>query len=297
MGFGKVVLYLMGEKGAYTLSELLREYGPGIIEYAVVGSDKNVINDFSGEIRDRCSSESIRVFDRKDMLPEFDGYAFAIGWRWLISANENRLIVFHDSLLPKYRGFAPLVNMLINGEKEIGVTALYAAEEYDAGEIISQKSIAVEYPVKIEDAIHKIRVLYAENAIKIVGMILNGMRPPSTAQCQDSVTFSPWRDILDYNICWSWDAAKVARMIDAVGYPYAGACTSLDGKRVYIDEATAHMDINVEAASDHLGKLIFIRDGKPFVVCGKGTLEIIDGHYEDGTQLLPIDKFRSRFGM
>jgi methionyl-tRNA formyltransferase len=53
----------------------------------------------------------------------------------------------HDSLLPKYRGFAPLPNALINGEREVGVTALFASEEYDMGDIVCQRRLAVEYPM------------------------------------------------------------------------------------------------------------------------------------------------------
>ena len=72
----------------------------------------------------------------------------AVSWRWMIKHPKNKLIVFHDSILPKYRGFAPLVNMLINGEKEIGVSAIFGADEYDS-EIISEKT-TISYPIKIQ---------------------------------------------------------------------------------------------------------------------------------------------------
>ena len=49
--------------------------------------------------------------------------------------------------MPKYRGFAPLVNSLVNGEKIIGVTALFASEEYDNGDIIMQSSVDITYPI------------------------------------------------------------------------------------------------------------------------------------------------------
>ena len=91
-------------------------------------------------------------------LPAVD-YQLAIGWRWLISGTEN-LIVLHDSLLPKYRGFAPLVNSLINGEQEIGVTAIWAGPEFDAGEIIFQEKAGICYPIKIQEAIEIVSGLY-----------------------------------------------------------------------------------------------------------------------------------------
>jgi methionyl-tRNA formyltransferase len=51
-------------------------------------------------------------------------FNIAISWRWMLKVSN--LIVIHDSLLPKYRGFSPLVNMLINGEDTLGVTVLFA---------------------------------------------------------------------------------------------------------------------------------------------------------------------------
>ena len=74
---------------------------------------------------------------------KFLGFKFAIGWKWIID-NTSQLIVLHDSLLPKYRGFSPLVNSLINGDTLTGVTALFASSEYDKGEIIEQAQIGLD---------------------------------------------------------------------------------------------------------------------------------------------------------
>ena len=69
------------------------------------------------------------------------------------------MIIFHDSLLPKYRGFAPLVNSLINQEKEIGVTAIKASQNYDEGDTVTD-NIGNDYDVTIQNgAIIKVRPL------------------------------------------------------------------------------------------------------------------------------------------
>ena len=77
------------------------------------------------------------------------------GWRWLLPSTE-KLIVLHDSLLPRYRGFNPLVSQLIDKEERLGVTAFFASDRYDCGDIINQPSIKVSYPLKINEAIERV---------------------------------------------------------------------------------------------------------------------------------------------
>ena len=121
------VLYIMTQKGFEVLRRLTSTY-PAVIERVVIGKDSNIENDFSEEIAAHSRSAGI-AFDFRGAEPELRGdeYVFAISWRWLIKHPVERLIVFHDSPLPRYRGFAPLVNMLVNGEKEIGVERAVAA--------------------------------------------------------------------------------------------------------------------------------------------------------------------------
>ena len=73
---------------------------------------------------------------------------------------NKRTIVLHDSLLPKYRGFSPLVNSLINGERELGVTAFIATTGYDEGPVLAQEKIMIDYPLTILEAMEKITPLY-----------------------------------------------------------------------------------------------------------------------------------------
>src|SRR5579885_1051028 len=75
-------------------------------------------------------------------------YIIAVKWRTMIprsviEAARGVLVVFHASLLPKYRGFAPVNWPLINGERETGVTMFYAADEVDSGDIIEQRARAI----------------------------------------------------------------------------------------------------------------------------------------------------------
>lgn len=180
----------------------------------VSSEDKNIQKDFFDEIKEIAQKEKIKFFNRfEDITPiekGFSGYKFAIGWRWLIK-DERNLIVFHDSLLPKYRGFAPLVNYLINNENLGGVTALFASSEYDKGDIIAQKSFEINYPIKINEAIEKIEPLYFELVDEIFTKIKSCEQLNSKKQDESKASYSLWLDNEDYFIDWSWSADKIKR--------------------------------------------------------------------------------------
>ncbi|MBN4079383.1 hypothetical protein JYT26_01955, partial [Beggiatoa alba] len=161
--------YILGKKGYVALCEFVKYFGSDSVAFVVAARDGSIENDWYSEIIKMNHANGLNSFTRNefnnDSLPNSD-FNFAIGWRWLIKEPAN-LVVFHDSLLPKYRGFSPLVNMLIDGCDEIGVTALIASDEYDKGAIIYQSRKKITYPLKISDAIEKIIPLYTELAIKI----------------------------------------------------------------------------------------------------------------------------------
>ncbi|SFT33587.1 methionyl-tRNA formyltransferase [Lachnospiraceae bacterium XBD2001] len=296
---GKIVLFLMNEKGFFVLENLLRDKGAEVLECVITSQDLNIKKDYYDDIIELCKAYSIPCYNKANMpdLDGYKGYKVAIGWRWMIQGDISRLVVLHDSLLPKYRGFAPLANMLINKEPQIGVTALFAGEEFDDGDIIDSRSAMVNYPIKIEEAIQIVKYLYYEIVAGIVDKLQEQIELPRIKQDNTEVSYSCWRDKDDYIIDWnSWDVDKIARVVDAVGFPYEGARTSLNGEQIIIDEAAPHRDYHVEAAEDHIGKMLFVQNQHPFVVCKDGLLEIISAHYLDGKSILPLKKYRSRFG-
>ncbi|GAL67611.1 formyltransferase family protein [Jejuia pallidilutea] len=127
-----VTLFLMSYKGLTVLNALVKSSYKNTINAVIIGNDKSVVNDYSKDIEQLCKIEKLRFYYRADEYTVKSKYSIAVSWRWLIQLPENKkLIVLHDSLLPKYRGFAPLVNALKNGEKYLGVTALFASNEYD----------------------------------------------------------------------------------------------------------------------------------------------------------------------
>lgn len=289
----RFVFYLMNQKGLYVLSEFINKFDGNLIEYVVLSRDKNVEKDFYDELSNLCTSSNIKSYYINDNIPSFNGYKFAVGWRWIIEDTSN-LIVLHDSILPKYRGFAPLVNMLINGERELGVTALFASYDYDKGNIIKNEKIIVEYPLKIKTAIEKIVTLYSKLVNEIVNIIIQNKMITGRPQKEEDATYSVWRDEKDYFIDWSKNSKSIRRIVDSLGFPYAGARTYLNNEIIIIDEVEEYPDLNIE--NRDVGKVIFISEEQPVVICGEGLLKVKCARDLEGKPAIPFKKFRSRFG-
>lgn len=285
----------MTEKGYEFLKQTSAKY-KSLYNLVVVGNDPSLQKDYAQEIIEFCDRNNINYVRKSHFTRVETEYAMAISWRWLIKHPPEKLIVFHDSPLPKYRGFAPLVNALINGENEIGVSAIFGANEFDTGDIIAQYVSAVSYPIKINDAIKLNNNNYTSCAEIVLNKLLNNLPLNATKQDESKASYSVWRDEQDYKIDWNMSDVEICRLIDAVGFPYKGASTILDGKVVRILQAEATSDVDIVNRTP--GKVLFIKEGKPVVICGKGMLVIIEAYIEEHglrTNLFPIPKFRIRF--
>ena len=290
-----ITLFLMTEKGYEFLRKTIDDYRE-LFAIVVIGSDQSLHNDYESELINFCHKNKLPYVKRSDFNPIETEYAMAISWRWIIDHPQDKLIVFHDSLLPKYRGFAPLVNSLINGEVEIGVSAIFGASEFDTGAIITQSKSSIRYPIKIAEAIDCINHNYLECANYVLSTLMEGLPLVGAPQDESKATYSMWRDEEDYKIDWTKSASEIRRMIDAVGYPYLGAFTMLDGKKIRIFAGEETADVKIE--NRQCGKALFIEAGKPIIVCGQGMLKITEAHIEhDGkTELFfPLTRYRLRF--
>ena len=292
-----VTLFVMGPNGLAVLSEMLST-AREIIDFVVVGTDSGIQKDYSSSIRQLARKHEIKCFFRDDYPPANpNSYVVAVGWRWLIKHSPDRLIILHDSLLPKYRGFSPLVNMLINGEPEIGVTALFGTDDYDRGAIITQSSSEICYPITISQAIEANKSNYVKVIAFVIDKFLSGDEINGYPQIEDEATYSIWRDQDDYRIDWRQSAGQIKRFVDAVGHPYPGALTSTShGEFLRILRVTVEKDVMCEQR--HEGKIIFVQNGEPVVICGSGLLRVnearlveVDGEESD----FSLKKFRIRF--
>lgn len=291
-----ITLFCMTKRGFICLESIVNTYGKSIIDTVIMSEDNNIEEDYFNEIKDFCETHDIAHSHRRDFKDFKSKYVFAVGWRWLIpTSTQYDIIVFHDSLLPRFRGFAPLVNALIAGEKKIGVTALIAHEKYDAGPIICQFDTEIDYPMKISTAIDLNLKNYILCTLKVVKTIVDKKKIRAIPQNNELATYSLWRDDADYKINWYQEAHFIQKFIDAVGYPYKGAIAFIDNRMLRIVESEMIKDVIVENRGDNIGKIIFYEQLYPIVICGKGLLKIKQAIWDDDkTTALPFKKFRTR---
>ena len=291
----RIILFLAGEKGHAVLRRLVEKYKENIgivVSFHEVGVEK----DWYDDISNLCGEHRISFYEWKDIKFHLDSVlksnsitsAIAISWRFLIPLSindvlENKLIVFHDSLLPKYRGFAPVVTALLNGDDEIGATALFAVWEVDKGDIILQKSISVGQDMSIADIIHKMSSLYSDMAAEIVEKILSGGELFAFQQDESKASYSVWRDEDDYWIDWTKPSRDIAAFVRAVGSPYKGAKCFAGEDLIRIDKVSIVTN-ELFFPIRQPGKIWELNSGKPIVICGQGMLCIESAKYENGEQ-------------
>jgi len=296
----KLTLYLGQEKGFRALQFLQSRNDVRIIR-VFVSRDNKVASDYSFEIEEYCQSFGIPLGSVHDEIDS--DFAIAIGYRKLINWPDKKLIVLHDSLLPKYRGFAPLISMLENGEKTIGVSAFLAEPKYDAGQVLARSSSRIRYPIKISQALSINHKNYEICLTAVISKLQKSEGYLSgVVQNHRLATFSLWRDESDYQIDWNADSKKIARFVDAVGDPYDGAKTYLGSKLIRVTEAVSVGRANVENPTP--GKVVWMstqaspEDRRPTVVCGSGLLRIDEAHdVETGESIFPLKSVRIRFGI
>ena len=293
-----IILLISGAKGLSVLEALSNSKCSGMIDLIVTEEVPGVLDDSGRKILQISQEKGIPLASQRDYTGKVKGKEFTIaiaaGWRWLIPDIFAERIIFHDSLLPRYRGFNPLVSALIAGDTTLGATVITANESFDEGEIILQKQFSIEYPLRIDLATKMICMTYHEMAVDLTELILAKSPIPTMRQEQSEISYSLWRDELDYFIDWSESASQISRFIDAVGPPYAGAKTYANGELITIFESTPVDDVKI--VNRIPGKVFFSQPDGPVVVCGSGLLKILKAYNFDGSNYLPLSKFRTRFG-
>jgi methionyl-tRNA formyltransferase len=222
-----------------------------------------------------------------------------ISWKYFIPVHinqhlEHKIIIMHDSILPKYRGFAPVPTAIINGENELGVSVLYASDKIDEGPIISQKTITISEDEYVRDVIDRITGLYTILVVELLEKILSGDNITATPQDHSKATYSIWRNPEDSQINWDASSKEIYNLIRAVGYPYSGAFSYLGDRKVHIWRSEIVIpDITFEVRES--GKIWQLDiDGKPTVVCRQGLLKITEATLEDRS-IFPLKKLRQSF--
>jgi methionyl-tRNA formyltransferase len=141
--------------------------------------------------------------------------------------------VFHDSLLPKYRGFSPTVWAIVNGESQTGATLFEIGEEIDSGNIVDQRAVPIRKDDTIANVMEGVTQAYLDILKHNIHSLLNGSAA-RTPQDHSLATYTCRRLPQDNLIHWDHSTAEIYNLIRAVTYPYSGAFTYLNGRKLRI---------------------------------------------------------------
>jgi methionyl-tRNA formyltransferase len=279
-----IALCVNGYHGYLYLKEIVNRIKiSGIYSYKRSG----LLFDAFSNIKRLAESHKIPFAENSRPCIENMDYVFFVGWQYLVAPKQGYL-VFHDSILPKYAGYNPLVTALINGDTKIGATGFVPNGKIDDGKIVINKTAEIAYPIKISKAysiISELCCVMTEDIVsgKVLYLDNDGVEP----------SFSLWRDEDDYSIDWSLDSHEIVRMIDAVGWPYKHAKTNYNGSEIRIREAV-ECENEIKIANSVCGKFIRIEDGNPVVICGNGLVKILNAIYLS-YETVKFDKVRGKF--
>ncbi|MEU6807147.1 methionyl-tRNA formyltransferase [Streptomyces neyagawaensis] len=204
----------------------------------------------------------------------------------------------HDSLLPSYAGFSPLIWALINGEREVGVTAHRMDAELDMGDVLVQRAVPVGPRDTATDLFHRTVDLIGPIVTDSLDLIASG-KAVWTPQDRSRSSFFHKRSLEDSRIDWTWTAEELERFVRAQSDPYPNAFTHHRGERLRIVSATVS-----EGRYGGTPGRIFIREGDGVViVAGAGArsgrlpgLVVERVRTEDGSEYAATEYFRTMGG-
>ncbi|MFJ7071660.1 methionyl-tRNA formyltransferase [Streptomyces sp. NPDC098781] len=204
----------------------------------------------------------------------------------------------HDSLLPAYAGFSPLIWALINGEREVGVTAHRMDGELDMGDVLVQRSVPVGPDDTATDLFHRTVDLIGPLVKESLDLIASG-KAVWTPQDRSRSSFFHKRSLEDSRIDWTWPAQDLERFVRAQSDPYPNAFTFHRGERLRIVSAAVS-----EGRYGGTPGRIFIREGDGVVIVAGAEarsgrlpgLVVRRVRTEDGTEHAATDYFRTMGG-
>lgn len=175
----------------------------------------------------------------------------------------------HGSLLPKYRGAAPLQWSVINGEKETGVTTMYMAKGMDTGDMLLKQSIAIS-PQDTYGSIHdKLSVIGANILLETIEGLQNGtlQRIP---QKEQEATYAPMITKETGHIDWSKKCDEIICLIHGLD-PTPTAYTIYNGEMLKIWQAE-----KIEQTASKIGEVTAVTKKGFVVTAGDGSIVVTE---------------------
>ena len=194
-------------------------------------------------------------------------------------------INLHASLLPQYRGAAPINHAIINGEKESGVTTFFLKHEIDTGDVISSESVSIADDETAGDLHDKLMQVGAGLLVKTVTAITNLDYEEQPQPDVEELKHAPKIFKEDCLIDWNKANQAVYNMIRGLS-PYPTAFTKLNDKTLKVFKA------EMEDKEPGIASGGFLTDGKTFLkfATRDGFIKLLDIQYE-GKKRMTIEEF------
>ena len=209
--------------------------------------------------------------------------AFRILPEVLLKIPKIGAINLHASLLPKYRGSAPIAHAILNGETKTGVTTFLIENKVDNGDILLQHQHNISADTTAGELLSQLAQIGAKVVLNTIdGLVENTLN--FKKQNNNLASFAPKINTLSCKINWNYSADDIHNQIRAFS-PVPGAFTFYKNKRVKL------FDSKVEANSKLLkpGRLNYI---KPFLEIGTGSNSILIREIQiEGKKKIPVSDF------
>jgi methionyl-tRNA formyltransferase len=194
----------------------------------------------------------------------------------------------HPSLLPAYRGRAPVNWVLVNGERETGVTLHYMVARADAGDIVGQRSVAIDDTDNALTLYRKLVPLGVELIEELHPKIVEGTAPRRKMDIAKGSYFGR-RKPDDGRIDWRWPARRIFNLVRAVTHPYPGAFCFVGGRKLMVWEAKLGAETGELGSAGHVVRET--SDGALEIAAGEGSVFVKVVQFENGVESLAREAF------
>lgn len=237
----------------------------------ILQPEKLKSEEFLSELRDLKADLQIVVAFR--MLPE-------VVW----SMPKEGTFNLHSSLLPQYRGAAPINWAIMNGDKESGVTTFFLKHEIDTGNIIFQDKTLIDPEENVGSLYARLMTMGGELVIKTVKAIVDGSANPIAQDESSVLRHAPKIFKEDCKIDWTKSLDEIHNFTRGLS-PYPVAWTELDGKNLRIFKGHREATKSKEIAGS------LIQDGKTLKVAVEGGYFVLDEIQIQGKKRMKVEDF------
>jgi len=280
------VVFAYHDVGVNCLKALLNA---GIqVDLVVTHQDDPNENVWFGSVAKLCAEKNIPFItpsanELAGLIPKIQtlapDYIFSFYYRFMIPEQilvcaKIAALNMHGSLLPKYRGRAPVNWAILHGETETGATLHVMEAKPDAGDIVGQAAVSIDPDETATDVFAKVSQAAVSVIDSVLPSLLQGIVPRKTNELQKGSYFGG-RKPADGQIDWHQTAKQVHDLVRAVAPPYPGAFTDYEDKTMIVARTSlkgpfpAKLDLGVYGVQ--------VVDNRVFGICGDHqALEILE---------------------